>query len=171
MESPPKREGACSTHAPDSQKLQLPQSNSRSGTAQHVCAYSNTVAVREPPGGAAMSGETSRGGAAVETRSTVEGGTKKGPFRILPKEFRHDGFAYRQIAREGDIAIYEQRWNGCAEPSICYELVRVRYRDGFHIGSRFVEPAEAYSNSEAWGANGFTFTDRDAAFAKLRELA
>ena len=30
--------------------------------------------------------------------------------------------------------------------------------------------AEAYLKSEAWGVAGFTFTDRDAAFAKLREI-
>jgi hypothetical protein len=76
-----------------------------------------------------------------------------------------------QIAREGDAAIFEQRWTGCAEPSVCFEVVRVKRRDGFHIGGRFVGPAEVYPNSEAWGLHGFTFTDRDAAFAKLRELA
>jgi hypothetical protein len=96
---------------------------------------------------------------------------KKGHFyKPLPKEFRHDGFQYRQIAREGNGAIYEQTWDGCANPSICYELVRIRRRDGFLIGGRFVEPAEVYPNSPAWGTNGFTLTDKDEAFAKLREL-
>lgn len=32
--APPKREGACSTHAPDSQKLRLAQCNSLSAIAQ-----------------------------------------------------------------------------------------------------------------------------------------
>jgi hypothetical protein len=41
----------------------------------------------------------------------------------------------------------------------------------FQIGARFIEPAEIYPNSEAWGVDGFTFTDKDVAFAKLRELA
>jgi hypothetical protein len=106
-----------------------------------------------------------------KTRATAEGGSKKGRFyKPLPKEFRHDGFEYRQIAREGNAAIYEQRWTGCAEPSVCYEVIHIRRRDGFQIGARFVEPAEIYPNSEAWGVDGFTLTDRDAAFAKLREL-
>ena len=33
-----------------------------------------------------------------------------------------------------------------------------------------IEPASIYPNSEAWGVDGFTFTDKDAAFAKLREI-
>lgn len=109
---------------------------------------------------------------AQKTRATAEGGDRKGRFyKPLPKEFWRGGFTYRQIAREGSAAIYEQRWTGCAEPSVCYEIIRVRYRDGFHIGGRFVEPAEIYPNSEAWGVDGFTLTDKEAAFAKLRELA
>jgi hypothetical protein len=88
----------------------------------------------------------------------------------LPKEFRHDGFTYRQTAREGNAAIYEQTWNGCLDPSVSYEVIRIRRRDGFQINGRFVEPAEVYPNSEAWGIDGFTLTNEDAAFAKLRDL-
>jgi hypothetical protein len=88
----------------------------------------------------------------------------------LPKEFRHDGFSYRQIAREGDAAIYEQTWNGFRNPSVSYEIIRIRRREGFCIGGRFVEPAEVYPRSEAWGLDGFSLSDRDAAFTKLREL-
>jgi hypothetical protein len=69
----------------------------------------------------------------------------------LPKEFRGNGFTYRQIARESEAAIYEHTWIGCAEPNPCYEAIRIRRREGFHIDGRFVEPAEVYPNSEAWG--------------------
>jgi hypothetical protein len=89
----------------------------------------------------------------------------------LPKEFRRGGFDYGQITREGNAAIYQQRWTGCAEPSVCYEIIRVKRREGFQIGGRFVGPAEVYPNSEAWGVDGFTVTDEEAAFAKFRELA
>jgi hypothetical protein len=58
-----------------------------------------------------------------------------------------------------------------SHPGVCFEVIRIRRRDGFQIGGRLVEPAEVYPNSEAWGVDGFMFTDRDAAFAKLRELA
>jgi hypothetical protein len=106
----------------------------------------------------------------AKTRATAEGGSEKSHYKPLPKEFRRDGFDYRKIAREGNAAIYEQRWTGCAEPSVCYEVIRIRPREGFQIGGRFIEPAEVYPNSEAWGVDGFTFADKDAAFAKLRAL-
>src|SRR6266496_3175926 len=93
--------------------------------------------------------------ARAKTRAAVEAGGKKRLFyKPLPKEFRRDGFTYRQIARERNAAIYEQRWTGCAEPTVSYELIRIRRREGFEIAGRFVEPAEVYPNSEAWGADG-----------------
>jgi hypothetical protein len=118
----------------------------------------------------AVSSERSLLDSAQKASATAEARGKKGLCRPLAKEFRHDGFTCRQIAREGDAAIYEQAWLGCAEPSLCYEVIRIRRRDAFRIGDRSVEPAETYPNSEAWGVDGFTFTVRDAAFTKLREL-
>jgi hypothetical protein len=103
-------------------------------------------------------------------RATAEGRSKKGYYRPLPKEFRHDGFTFRQIVREDNGAIYEQTWNGCQNPSVAYEVVRIRRREAFQIGEKFVEPYEVYPNSNTWGVDGFTLTDKDAAFAKLREL-
>ena len=87
-----------------------------------------------------------------KTSATTNARTKKRHFyKPLPTRFRHNGFDYRQIAREGDAAIYEQRGTGCAEPTVCYEVIRIRERAGFHIGDRYVKPAEVYPNSEAWG--------------------
>ena len=106
----------------------------------------------------------------AETSATAKARSKKG-YKPLPLQFRRDGFIYRQIARETDAAIYEQSWNGCSNPSVCYEVIRIRKREGFQIGSRFVEPAEIYPKSEAWGVDGFTLTNRDTAFAKFREIA
>ena len=102
--------------------------------------------------------------------ATAEGDSKKSRYKSLPKEFRRDGFTFRQIARQGNAAIYEQGWTGCAEPSVCYEVIRIRRREGFQIGDKLIQPYEIYPNSEAWGVDGFTLTDRDAAFAKLREI-
>jgi hypothetical protein len=107
----------------------------------------------------------------IKTRATAEARSKKRhSYKPLPTRFRRDGFTYRQIAREGNAAIYEQTWSGCGEPSVCYEVIRIRRRDGFQIDGRLVEPAEVYPSSGAWGVDGFTLTDKDGAFAKLREL-
>jgi len=67
------------------------------------------------------------------------------------------------------VAIYEQIWNCCSNPAVCYEVIRIRHREGFQIGDRFVEPAEVYPNSEAWGVDSWTMQDKVAAFRKLRE--
>jgi hypothetical protein len=85
----------------------------------------------------------------------------------LPTRFRRNGFEYRQIAREGDVALYEQRWIGCLNAALCFEIIRIRRRDGFQIGEKFIEPYEIYPNGEAWGVDGFTITDRDRAWAKF----
>src|SRR5262249_42915286 len=109
--------------------------------------------------------------APLKTRSRAEAGTRKShAYRPLPKEFRGDGFTYRQIAREGGAAIYEQTWNGCSNPNVAYEVVRVRRRAGFWIGDRLVEASEVYPKSEDWGADGWTLTDKRRAFVKFREL-
>jgi hypothetical protein len=106
-----------------------------------------------------------------KTRPVAEASTRKSRFyRPLPTRFRHNGFDYRQIAREGNAAIYEQRWTGCAEPSVCYEVIRIRRREGFQIDGKFVEPAEAYPKSECWGVDGFTFANKDAAFQRLKQM-
>ena len=106
-----------------------------------------------------------------KTRATAEAWSKKcHSCKPLPIRFRRDGFDFRQIAREGNAAIYEQAWSGCGEPSVCYEVIRIRRREAFQIDGRLVEPAEVYPSSGAWGVDGFTLTDKDAAFAKLREV-
>jgi hypothetical protein len=106
-----------------------------------------------------------------KANATTEGGAeKRHSYNPLPTQFRREGFDYRQIYREGDFAIYRQTWSGCSDPSVSYEVIRIRRRDGFQIGGRFVEPAEVYPNSQAWGVDGWTVPDKEAAFHKLREI-
>lgn len=106
-----------------------------------------------------------------KARATAEACSNKGHFcRPLPSRIRHRGFDYEQIHREGDFAIYRQTWEG-NEHSAAFEIIRIRRREGFHIDGRFVEPAEVYPNSEAWGIDGFTLTDKDLAFTRLRKMA
>jgi len=107
----------------------------------------------------------------AKTRAAAEGGDKKGgSYKVLPTVFRRNEFDFRQIARERNAAIYQQRWIGSAEPSICYEVIRIRRRTGFEIGDRVVAASEFYPSSKEWGAHGWTFPDRNNAFRKLREI-
>jgi len=107
-----------------------------------------------------------------KTSATAEGGTKeRHSYRPLRKEFCRDGFTYRQIAHEGDVALYEQRWTGCPDPAVCYEVIRIRRREGFQIGEKSIEAYELYPNSDAWGVDSFTFTDRNKAWDKFFEIS
>ena len=107
-----------------------------------------------------------------KTSAAAEGGTKKGRFyKPSQKEFRREGFNYRQIAREGDVALYEQRWTGCPDAAACFNVIRVRQREAFQIGRKFVEPAEVHPASERWGVDGFTLTDRNKAWDKFFEIS
>jgi hypothetical protein len=98
------------------------------------------------------------------------GGKKRHSYKPLATQFRRGGFDYRQIYREGDFAMYRQTWKG-NEHSAGFEVIRIRRRDGFQIGDKFVEPYEIYPNSEAWGVDGFTFTNRNKAWAKFFEIS
>jgi len=105
-----------------------------------------------------------------KTRATTEAwGKKRHSWKPLPTRFRHGGFDYRQIARDGDVAIYEQTWDS-TEGSAAFEVIRIRRRAAFQIDGRFIEPAEVYPHSEAWGVDGWTVRDKEAAFCKLRDL-
>jgi hypothetical protein len=108
---------------------------------------------------------------APKTRATAGAHCKKNRFyKPLAKRIRRAGFVYRQIARERSVAIYEKKWSGCSEPSVCYEVIWIRRREGFQIDGRSIPPAEIYARSEQWGESGWTFCDKDAAFVKLRVL-
>src|SRR5262249_45373714 len=78
---------------------------------------------------------------AEKTRLGAEGGSSEShSYKPLPKEFLGGGFVYRQIAREGNAAIYEQTRKG-NEDSAALEVIRIRQRERFEIGGRVVAPA------------------------------
>jgi hypothetical protein len=105
---------------------------------------------------------------AKKTPASAEGGERNGPLhRPLAVTFRHDGFGYRQIAREGDGAIYEQSKGGKVR---AFEVIRIRRRAGFEIEGRTVEPAEVYPASEQWGTDGWTLPTLARALEKLKEI-
>jgi hypothetical protein len=96
---------------------------------------------------------------------------KKGVFyKPLATQFCRKGFGYRQIAREGDGAIYEQKWLGKEDGSIAYEVILIRRRGATEIHGTKVPAREIYPCSTDWGSSGWTLTDKERAFAKLKWL-
>lgn len=105
----------------------------------------------------------------IKRAGVREAGTKKrASCKPLATQFRHDGFDFRQIAREGMVAIYEQSKNGRV---MAFEVVRTRRREAFEIKGRKVEAAEFYPRSKEWGTHGWTVRDCETAFRKMRGVS
>jgi len=105
-----------------------------------------------------------------KTRSRPERGTKKShSYRPLKAQASRDGFDYRLITREGDFAIYEQRWQD--SENVCYEVIRIQRHEGYEIAGQFIEPAEIFPSSQRWGVDGWTVQTKDAAFEKFRQIS
>jgi hypothetical protein len=106
---------------------------------------------------------------AIKTRPALGRGSKKPQsYKPLKTQFSKNGHDYRQIAREGDIVIFEQSWRG--SPNVCYEVAWVYRHDGYTVAGHYVEPAEVYPGNEEFGDSAWTLTTLDAAWDKLREL-
>jgi len=88
--------------------------------------------------------------------------------KTLETEFSFKGFNYRQISRDGDVAVYEQRWgrNG----SVAYETIIVQSHNGREIAGKQIPPSEFFPSTSSWGVKGWSFTDRELALAKANAL-
>jgi hypothetical protein len=107
-----------------------------------------------------------------KARSRAVSTSKRGQcYKLLETQFQRGGFSYKQIAREKDVAIFEQAWRRSSEPSICWEVVIIRRHSGKTIKGHWVEPSEFYPSSSEWGKYGFTFPNRDKALAKFFEMS
>jgi len=91
-------------------------------------------------------------------------------YKPLETHFQRGKFNYKQIAREKDVAIFEQAWRGSSEPDISWEVVVIRRHGGRTIKGHWVEPSEFYPSSSEWGKYGFTFPNGDKAWDKFLKL-
>jgi len=92
--------------------------------------------------------------------------------KILPTEFTKWGDTFRQIKREGDIAIYERKTGSVTS----FEVVRIRGHNGRTFADketgelRTTDPAEYYPSSEEWGRMGWTYSWIEDAENKMQHL-
>ncbi len=113
--------------------------------------------------------ETSGGGSALKTRPVEKGTAGKGHYEPIATSFKHHGFSYRQIGREGSLAIFEQRWirpDDHLSKNAAYEVIKTQRHEAHTFPSGKSYPLRA---SAVWGVDGFTLPDKDTAYAKLRE--
>ena len=86
--------------------------------------------------------------------------------KILSKEFSKNGFTYKQVWREGNVAIYQQgRGNVMWER---YEIGRIRQNQSRTVFGKVLEASESWPCSEEWGR--LAYTEMDLRRAKERTL-
>ncbi len=87
----------------------------------------------------------------------------------LPTTFKSDGFNFRQIDRQGKLAIFSKSKDGGAET---FEVVIIqKHADYTFPGADKVTPAhEAMPPSNSWGQKGFSMTTLEDARHKLAKL-
>ncbi len=88
--------------------------------------------------------------------------------KTLETSFTRKGFQYRQISRDGDVAVFEQRWGKNGSPA--FETVIVQRHHGREIMGVKIPPAEFMPSTSQWGVKGWTFTHRDQALLKAASL-
>jgi len=84
----------------------------------------------------------------------------------LSESFKSDGFNFRQLYREGDIALFEK---SKSERNRGYEVVRIQKREACLAFGKLLPAREVMPSSERWGKDGWTYPDLTSAQAKFRE--
>jgi hypothetical protein len=83
----------------------------------------------------------------------------------LATEFVYEGRTYRQIRRDGLVALYEMLQG---EELIGFEVIVIRvYGAGERFG-KWYPLREGYPSKESWGTTGFSYLGRDREGAERR---
>jgi hypothetical protein len=87
----------------------------------------------------------------------------------IEKSFVSKGFEFKQIVRNGDMAVYEK----CAPNSKCpnYELIHITCHNGYEIQGNKIPPSEVYPGDSQWGTHGWTYTTLQDAKENLKVKA
>ena len=95
-------------------------------------------------------------------------------YKPLETEFTKNTFRFRQLRREGDIAIFHKvAMQGTARPKAHdagFETVVVSRHNGYDIAGVHMDPAECYPGNEQWGQKGWTYTTLFEAETRYEQL-
>lgn len=80
--------------------------------------------------------------------------------------FVSDGYTFRQIAREKNVAVYEKVWGS----HHTWEVIKVRQRGERLLKGKHLEASEQYPTSESWGEDGWSLTTKESAFAWMDKV-
>ncbi len=93
--------------------------------------------------------------------------------KVLPLEVTSKGSTYRQVLREGNLAIYSQHQTPTSKPG-AYEMIIIKSHNGYTLGGNTVAPAEMYPSDNQFGKLGWCYSTNlypDAYKAALDKLA
>jgi len=88
----------------------------------------------------------------------------------LEKKFTNKGFSFKQIIREDNVAIYEQKLIDNENPTPRYEVIIIKSHNGYEINGTKFPPSEMYPSSTQWGKNGWTCLDMQAAQKRFKKV-
>lgn len=77
--------------------------------------------------------------------------------KVLPLEFTSKTFTYRQVKREGNVAIYSQHDHPTSKPG-AYEVVVIKSHNGYVMAGVPIPAAEMYPSDSSWGKLGWTYS-------------
>ena len=86
----------------------------------------------------------------------------------LRTEFKSRGFNFKQLARDGDFAVFSKTKDSWSHEA--YEVIKVGRHNGYVLGGVTIEPAETYPSSEQFGVAGFSYQTKEKALKKFEEL-
>ncbi len=90
-----------------------------------------------------------------------------GGYLVLPLEFSEKGFNFKQISRQGDVAIYG-RAKDKTKPH--FEVIVIKRHESYTIAENTIEAAEMYPSSEQWGTTAWSYNTIEEANKRFKTL-
>jgi hypothetical protein len=90
--------------------------------------------------------------------------------KVLEKKFTNKNFSYKQIVREGNVAIYEQKLIDTEPTSSRYEVIVIRSHNGYEINGNKIAPSEMYPSANQWGQLGWTCVNLPDAQKRFKKV-
>ena len=86
----------------------------------------------------------------------------------IDTHFKYDGFTFRLVQRERDVALFEKSKPTHRDPT--YEVVMLQqHAEHTFPGGKYYPAREAMPPSEAWGAAGWSYSDLASAKARFNK--
>lgn len=93
--------------------------------------------------------------------------------KIIETNFIDKHFSFKQIAREGDFAVYERQqipYMGHNSDTVHWEVIKIQKHNGYSFVGKTWPPSEFYPRNADWGLYGFTCQTKERAYKKLDEM-